>query len=126
MTRSTIPPQIRPSPVVAAQPADERNPDPVDPVAEPREQRGQDGERAEHRDRDDEDRRHAERREDLVAGQEHAGHRRHHRQTRDEHRASRCGRSGFHRSALAAARGAFLPLAPEIEHRVVDADREPD
>ena len=29
-------------------------------------------------------------------------------------------------ASLAAAGGPFLPLALEVEHRVVDADREPD
>ena len=112
--------------VVAAETADERDADAVDAVAEPREQRGEHRQRAEHRDRDHDDRRNAERGEDLVAGQEHAGHRDDHGQSGDEHRATgSCGR-GLERVPLAPAGGAFLPLAPQVEHRVVDADREPD
>ena len=75
--------------VVAAEPADERDPQPVDLVAELREQGRQDGQRTEHGDGDHEDRRDAERGERAVAGQEHARHRHHHREPGDEHRAAR-------------------------------------
>ena len=98
----------------------------VDSVAEPREQRRQHGERAQHRDRDDHHRRDAERGERLVAGDEHAGHRDHHGQTGDQHRPARGSGSRLERGPFAPALRAFLTLAPEIEHRVVDADREPD
>ena len=77
--------------VVASEPADERDAQPVDPVAEPREHGRQDRQRAEHGDGDHEDRRDAERGEGRVAGQEHAGHRHDHRQPGDEHRATRGG-----------------------------------
>ena len=94
--------------VVAAEPADERDAQPVDLVAEPREQRGQHGQRAEHRDRDDEDRRDAERGERRVAGQEHAGHRHHHGQAGDEHRAAGGRGGGLERRPLAAPGGPLL------------------
>ena len=122
-TRSTIQPHIRPSPPLRRR---RRNADLVDAVAEPREQRRQNGERAQHRDRDDHHRRDAERGERLVAGDEHAGHRDHHGQAGDQHRPSRGGGSRLERGPLAPALRAFLTLAPEVEHRVVDADREPD
>ena len=94
--------------VVAAEPAEERDAQPVDLVAEPREQGGQHGQRAEHRDGDDEDRRDAERGEGRVAGQEHAGHRHHHRQAGDEHRAAGGGGGGLERRPLAAPGGPLL------------------
>ena len=113
-------------PVVAAEAADERDAPAVDLVPEPGEQGGKNGQRPEHRDGDDEDRGQGERGEGLVAGEEHAGHRHHHGQAGDEHRAA--GRRGrnFQRLPLAAPRGAFLPLALQVEHRVVDAHGEPD
>ena len=105
---------------------DEGHARPVDLVAQPAEQRGEDGERAEHRDRDDHDRRHRERAEGRVAGQEHACHRDDHGQARDEHGPSGGRGGGFERGALAAPCGSFLPLALQVEERVVHADREPD
>ena len=112
--------------VVAAEAADERDTAPVDLVAEPREQRGKDGQRAEHRDRDHRDRRGGERREDLVTGQEHAGHGDDDGDAGDEH-----GTPGGRRGDLdgvpgATAGGTLLAFAPEVEERVVNADREPD
>ena len=98
----------------------------VDPVTEPREERRQDGERAEHGDRHDEDGRHRERAERLVAREEHAGHRGHHRQAGDQDRASRGGGGSLESRALALARRALFALALQVEHRVVDADRQPD
>ena len=112
--------------VVAAQPADERNVQPVDAVAELREQRRENGQRADHCERDDDHRRVPEGGEGGVAGQEQAGHRHHHRQAGDEHRAAGGGSCGLERGALAPPGGPFLSFAPEVEHRVVDADREPD
>ena len=99
---------------------------PVDAVAELREQRGENGQRADHRERDDDHRRVPEGGEGGVAGQEQAGHRHHHRQAGDEHRAAGGGSGGLERGALAPPGGPFLSFAPEVEHRVVDTDREPD
>ena len=54
------------------------------------------------------------------------GHRHHHRQAGDEHRAAGGGGGGLERGALAPPGSPFLSFAPEVEHRVVDTDREPD
>ena len=121
-----IAPQIRPSPSVAPEPVDERNPSAVDLVAELREQRGQHGERAEHRDGDDRHGRDGEGREGRVAGEEHPGHRDQDRQPGNEHRPARRRRGSLERSFLAATRGTLLALALQVEHRVVDAHGEPD
>ena len=67
-----------------------------------------------------------ERGERLVAGQEHAGHRRHHRQPGDQHRAAGGRRGGLERGVGAASGRPLLLFALQVEHRVVDADREPD
>ena len=99
---------------------------PVDLVAEPREQRGQHGQRAEHRQRNDDDRRHGERCERRVRGQEHPGHRDHHGHARDQHRAARRRRGCLQCRPLAASGSPFLAFPLQIEHRVVDADREAD
>ncbi len=99
---------------------------PVDAVAELREQCGENGQRADHRERDDDHRRVPEGGEGGVAGQEQAGHRHHHRQAGDEHRAAGGGGGGLERGALAPPGSPFLSFAPEVEHRVVDTDREPD
>ena len=112
--------------VVAAEPADERDAQPVDLVAEPREQRREHGQRAEHGGRDDEDRGEAERLEGRVAGQEHAGHRGDHGQPGDQHGAAGGGGGGLEGGGRAASGGAFLACALQVEHRVVDADREAD
>ena len=102
-----------------------RDAPPVDLVAEPREQGGKHGHRAEHRDGTTR----------IVASEatrrssrpeEHAGHRDHHGQARDEHRASRGGGGDLERSLRAPARCPLLPLALQVEHRVVDPDRETD
>ena len=126
MTWSTIAPQIRLSPSSRRRRLDQWNARPVDVVAEPAQQGRQDGERAEDRDSDDENRRDPERGENLVAGEEHARHCRHDRQAGDEHRAARCGGGCFDCGPLATSCCTLLPLAPQVEQRVVDADREPD
>ena len=112
--------------VVAAKPADERNPTPVDPVAEPRQQRRQHGQRPDHRHRDYRDRGDREGLEDRVAGEEHAGHRRHHGQAGDEHGAARGRGCGLQRGPLATARRSLFAFSLQVEERVVDADGEPD
>ena len=90
--------------VGAAEPADQRDAQPVDLVAEPREQGGKDGQRAEYGDGDDEDRREPEGGEGRVAGQEHAGHRHDHGQAGDEHRpAGGCGGGSSAASSLRPA-----------------------
>ena len=99
---------------------------PVDAVAELRQQRGKNGERADHRGRDNDHGRVSEGGEGGVAGQEQACHRHHHRQAGDEHRAAGGGGGGLERGALAPPGSPFLSFAPEVEHRVVDTDREPD
>ena len=98
----------------------------LDAVAERREHRRHDGDRAEHRDRDDDDRADAERGEDAVAGEQHAGHRDHHRQAGDDHGAARGRRGDRDRLARAAAASALLALAAQVEQRVVDSDGEAD
>ena len=97
-----------------------------DRVAQLREQGGQHGQRPEHGDGDDEDRRQAEGGEGRVACEEHAGHRDHHRQARDEHRAAGRGCRSLDRGPRAPSGRTLLALALQVEHRVVDADREPD
>ena len=44
----------------------------------------------------------------------------------DEHRVAGGGGCGLDRRPLAPAGGALLALPLQVEHRVVDADREPD
>jgi hypothetical protein len=80
-----------PEPALAAlapQPVQERDPALLDAVAEQREHRRDDRHRADHRHQHDGDRADAERREGLVAGQEHAGHGHDHGQAGDQHRAA--------------------------------------
>ena len=61
-----------------------------------------------------------------AAGEEHAGHRDHHGEARDQHGAAG-GRGGRLERRLGARAGvALLHLAPQVEHAVVDADREAD
>ena len=115
-----------PHPALAAVVAAPPDADLLDAVAEPRQQRGQHGERAQHRHRDDHHRCDAERSERLVAGDEHAGHRDHHGQAGDQHRPARSRGGGLERGPFAPALRSFLSLAPEVEHRVVDSDREAD
>ena len=106
-TRSTIAPQIRLSPSLRrCRPANgTRSLSTLSPSLESR--AGREGERAEHRDRDHDHRRQGERRERRVAGQEHPGHRGHHRQPGDQHRAAGCRGRGFERCPLAATRSTF-------------------
>ena len=76
--------------------------------------------------RDDEHRADGHRGEDGVAGDQHAGHRDQHGHAGDEHGLAG-GRGGELERGLVGAPGvALLHLAPEVEHRVVDADREAD
>ena len=56
----------------------------------------------------------------------HARHGDHHRQARDEHRPPRGRRGSRQRRLFAAPRFALLALAAQVEHRVVDADRQAD
>jgi hypothetical protein len=65
-------------------------------------------------------------REPLVAGEEHPGHRDHHRDARDQHRTAGRRRGRLERSFRTSSRRAFFTLALEVEERVVDAHREPD
>ena len=126
-TRSRIAaPDARLAVVAMARAADERHAALLDPVAELGQQRGQDGERAEHRDRDDEHRADGERREHRVAGEEHAGHGDHHGQAGDRARRGRRSRRRTRAPPRRAAGVALLHLAPQVEHRVVDADGEAD
>ena len=62
----------------------------------------------------------------LSPDEEHAGHRDQDGDAGDEDGPAgrRCG--GRERGALAAAGGTLLALTPDVEERVVDADREPD
>ena len=108
-TRSTIAPQIRPSPSSRRSRPTSGTRSAVDVVAEPREQRGQDGQRAEHRD--------ARRRGSWRAPSEAkvASPVRnmpaiadHHGQAGDEHRAAGGRGGGFERRPLAAPGGALL------------------
>ena len=78
------------------------------------------------RDGDDEHRADAEADEDRVAGEQQAGHRGHHGQARDEHRAARGGGGDLHRGLGRVAAVALLHHAARVEHRVVDADGEAD
>ena len=125
-TRSTIAPQIRPSPSSRRRRPTNGTRARVDVVAEPREHSGKHGQRPEHGDGDDENRGQRQRREGRVARQEHAGHRHHHGQARDEDRAAGGRGRDLERRPLAAPRRAFLPFALQVEQRVVDADGEPD
>ena len=112
---------------VAAEPADERDAHPVDPVAEPREQGGQDGQRAEHRDR---------RRRAIVATPNDANVASPVRNmpaiatitVRPEMSTERpeVAAAASSAASLAPSGGALLARPLQIEHRVVDADREPD
>ena len=62
----------------------------------------------------------------MRPGQVHACHRDHHRQAGDQHRPPRGRRRSRQRRLLAAPRFALLALAAQVEHRVVDADRQAD
>ena len=112
--------------VLAPEPVHERDAALLDLVAELAEQCGQHGERADHRDRDDHHRSDREGHERLVAGEEHAGHRDHHRDAGDEDGAAGRGCGGLERCVLASSGGTLFALAPEVEERVVDADGEAD
>ena len=113
--------------VLAAEPVHERDAALLDPVAELAESSaGQHGQRAEHRDRDDHHRPDREGHERLVAGEEHAGHRDQDGDAGDEDGAAGGGCGGLEGSALAPSGRTLFALAPEVEERVVDADRKAD
>ena len=125
-TRSTIEPQIRPSPSSRrSRPTNgTRSRSTLSPslessagrtVSEPSIAVGDHGHRGE-----------TERGEGCVTGQEHAGHRHHDGQPGDEHRAAGGCRGGFDRRPLAATGGPFLSHSLQVEHRVVDAYGEAD
>ena len=76
--------------------------------------------------RDDDDRRVPEGCECRVARQEQPGHRNHHREPGNEHRAARCCGGNLERGRRAPAGRTLLTLSAQIEQRVVHADREPD
>ena len=98
----------------------------LDLVAELGEHGGQHGHRAEHGDGDHEHRADRHRGEDGVAGDQHAGHRDQHGHAGDQHGLARGRRGELERGLVGAPGVALLHLAPEVEHRVVDADREAD
>jgi hypothetical protein len=104
--------------------ADDRDAAQLDLVAELGQHGREHGDRAEHGDGDHEDGPDREAGEHDAAGEEHAGHGDHHRQAGDDHRLAR-GRGRELERVLAGAPGvALLHLAPQVEHRVVDADRQ--
>ncbi len=112
--------------VVAAQPVDERHTNAVDVVPQLGEKRGQHRQRPEHRNRDHRHRGDRERGEVGVSGEEHACHGHEDGEPRDENRSTggRCRR--LECGLLAPAGRTLLAFALQVEHRVVDADREPD
>ena len=61
-----------------------------------------------------------------ISGEEHAGHGDDDGQPGDEDRAAGRGRGRLERRLVAAPGGPFLAFSLQVEHRVVDADREPD
>jgi hypothetical protein len=95
-------------------------------LAEVGQHRRQHGERPDHCDADHDDRANAERGEDRVAGEEHAGHGRHDGDAGDQHRATRGGGGDVERVRGRAALVALLHHPAQVEHRVVDADGEAD
>ena len=106
--------------------AEERNPAGVRLRAEPGEQRGQHGERAGHRDADHGDRAERHAAERPAAHQEQAGHGGHHGQPGHHDGAARGARRDAQRLGERPAECPFLPLAAQVEQRVVDADRHAD
>ena len=111
--------------VTTTETVDERNPEPIHVVAELGEQRGEHGQRSDHRNGDDEHRRDAKGGE-VLPGEQHARHRDDHGDSGDEHGTARGRCSRFERGFGAAPGGPFLALALQVEHRVVDPDREAD
>ena len=105
---------------------DDRDAALLHPVSEPRQDRGQHGQRADQRHRNDEDGAGGERLERRRSRQVHPGHGDHHGEARDQHRTARRRRGGRQRRLLAPSGLALLALAPQVEHRVVDADSEAD
>ena len=95
----------------ALEAADERHAALVDPVAELRQQGRQHGQRADHRDGDDHDRAGRERGEIRDPAQVHPGHRDHHGEAGDEHRAARGRRGGLDGGVVAPVRRR-APRAP--------------
>jgi hypothetical protein len=119
-------PHARLAVVAMSHAPDDRDPALLDLVAKLGKHGGEHRQGAEHRHGDHEDRADREALEDDAAGEEHAGHGDHHCQAGDEHRVARGGRRELERVLTGAPGVALLHLAPEVEHRVVDADGEAD
>jgi ferritin-like metal-binding protein YciE len=89
------------------------------------EQRRQDGQRADERGEDDQHRADPDRGKNLRAREQHPSHRDQDGKAGDQHRPTRgCGRAVEGLVACMPG-GAVLPLALQVEERVVDADRHP-
>src|SRR5918994_1526845 len=120
----------RPQPGVAVrphrQPVDEGHPRPVHPAPEGGQHRGQHRYRAEHGNRDDEDRAERERAEDPAAGEEHPGHRDRDGAAGDDDRPTRRRCRDLDRVERRTPAGPLLADPPDVEERVVDADRHAD
>ena len=91
-----------------------------------REQRRQHGQRADDGGGDDEDRRQRDAREHAVAGQEHAAHRDHDRETETSTARPEVAAAISIASTCPTPRGPLLALAGDVEDRVVDTDGEAD
>ena len=115
-----------PRPVVARLAAEDGDTDAIDVVPEPVQHGGQHGERADHRGEDDDHRPDANRGEERVAGDEHAGHRDQHRRARDENGLAGRSRRMKERISGAPAPSPLLAFAAQVEERVVDPDGHAD
>ena len=104
----------------------ERDARPVHPTTELGQQRRQHGQRAEHGDQHDQDRADGERGERRVAGDEHAAHRDDDGDAGDHDGVTGGGSGNLDGLEPVGALGPFLPLAADVEQRVVDADRHAD
>ena len=113
-------------PGVGLPPAEERDPAGVRFRPEPGQQRGQHGQRADDRDAHDGDRAQREAAERAAADEEQAGHGGHHGQAGHQDRAARRAPGDPERLGERPALRPLLTLAPQVEQRVVDADRHPD
>ena len=106
--------------------AEERDPAGVRLRPEPGQQRGQHGQRADDRDAHHGDRAKREAAERAAADEEQAGHGGHHGQAGHQDRAARRAPCDPERLGERPALRPLLTLAPQVEQRVVDADRHPD
>src|SRR5512133_664298 len=105
---------------------DHREMNPLHSLAEPRQHGRQDRQRPEYGYRNNEDRGRTESFEGRITGKEQPGHRDHHGEPGDEHRAAG-GRGGdLERFLRALALPALFTFALQVEHRVVDAHGETD